>query len=557
VRARQRKFIGLVVVRLLISPPAFLFAQSMAEFSSASPPNSYVGNQACARCHSAIYESYERTAMARASGPATENFLSGEFTHRKSSVDYRIYTQDGQVWLTFKRLNDPSVRGKRELLYYIGSGHRGRSYLFAVDGFFFESPVNWYSNEHTWDMAPAYQGATEIPLNLPAYPSCLQCHVSEMKPPLKGTENRYPSPPFAFAGVTCERCHGPGAAHIRGGPIVNPAKLAPERRDSICRQCHLEGKVAIERAGRRAYEFRPGELLSEYVRYYVLSTQRNGLGAVSQVEAMEQSRCKRKTGDAMSCTSCHDPHSSPVAEQRASYFRARCLACHGHEFGEEKHHAEQPDCIQCHMPSLTSMDIAHTQVTNHSIPRLRQTQPPLRSEMQAAAPSLVPFPDYEDARRDLRDLSLAWATLAGSGRADAVPTAERLLRAAASQSPTDPALLAPLGYLEQKRGAADSARELYEKALALDPDLIDAAANLGVIHANAGRLREAIKLWNGVFERAPARSAVGMNIAAVLCAQGQFDGARSVVMRVLEFNPDMASARALLQGLNHAPPACK
>jgi hypothetical protein len=30
-----------------------------------------------------------------------------------------------------------------------------------------------------------------MPLNLPAYTSCLHCHVSEMPTPLEGAENRY------------------------------------------------------------------------------------------------------------------------------------------------------------------------------------------------------------------------------------------------------------------------------------------------------------------------------------------------------------------------------
>ena len=79
------------------------------------------------------------------------------------------------------------------------------------------------------------------------------------------------------------------------GTIVNPAKLSPERRDAVCMQCHLEGKVAIERPGRHAYEFQPGESLSDYIRYYVpAGDQAGGLGGVSQVEAMAQSVCKKK-----------------------------------------------------------------------------------------------------------------------------------------------------------------------------------------------------------------------------------------------------------------------
>ena len=93
--------------------------------------------------------------MAWASGPAEQNLISGDFTHQKSGVRYRIYKENGRVWLSFDRSGVSPVSGKRELLFYIGSGRRGRSYLFTTNGFWFESPVNWYADEHVWDMTPA------------------------------------------------------------------------------------------------------------------------------------------------------------------------------------------------------------------------------------------------------------------------------------------------------------------------------------------------------------------------------------------------------------------
>jgi hypothetical protein len=557
--SRQRKLIGILLASLLLFAPR-LFGQSLPALPTNEAPVGYVGNEACARCHASIVESYERTPMALASGPAEANFIPGDFTHQKSAVHYRIYSENGRVWLNFERRGAASVSGKRQLLFYIGSGRRGRSYLFATDGFLFESPVNWYADEHVWDMTPAYQAVKEIPLNLPANPSCLQCHVSGMRPPVKGTENRYREPIFAYNGVTCERCHGPAAAHVNGGPILNPAKLSPARRDSICMECHLEGNVAIERAGRHAYDFRPGDLLSDYVRHYVLaSSEQKSLGAVTQVEALSQSVCKRKSGEVMSCTSCHNPHRSPSAEERVSYYRGKCLACHGEAFGA-KHHLEQADCTRCHMPTSLSTDIAHTQVTDHRIPRRSDTQtlqPLLDSNTKPSAARLVPFPYSEDAEHDIRDLALAWAFLAQTGKDSAASEAQRLLPIALMQSPNDPALLSALGYIEQKRGGVERARQLYQKALTLDPDLIDVAANLGVIQAKQGLLREPVKLWQNAFERAPARSAIGMNIARVLCGAGEVESARSSLVRVLEFNPDLAAAKEMLQHLNRTPPVCE
>ncbi len=554
-----------------------LSAQNPSPNQSKSPPvaapDRYVGNQACAHCHAAIYESYQRTAMARASGRAVDALTPAEFTHKESGIHYRIYEENSRAWLSFDRpksgqLGDSEVRGKRELLYFIGSGRRGRTYLFETDGFLFESPVNWYANKQMWDTAPAYQSAREIPLNLPAHPSCLHCHVSGMQPPLAGTENRYPDPPFTQNGVSCERCHGPGAAHAAGGDkdrIVNPAKLSPARRDEVCMQCHLEGTVAIERAGRHVYEYRPGDVLADYIRYFVMASQANSqgnsLGAVSQVEALAQSQCKKKSGDAMSCTSCHDPHQSPPAGERIAFYRNKCVACHGAPFAD-KHHPDHPDCVACHMPASVSTDVAHTQVTDHRIPRRPQISPQLLQDQATSspAPQLLPFPVTGKTDADARDLALAWTSLAESGKREAEHEAHDQLVKAIEQtpkaSPKDPALLSSLGYIEQKHGAIERARQLYLQALAIDPTLIDAETNLGVIEAQNGQMNDALKLWLAAFKSAPDRSGIGLNIARAYCAEGKFDEARTSIRRVLEFNPDLAAAREMLQHLNRTPASC-
>lgn len=493
--------------------------------------------------------------MAHASGTAIDGLMHADFTHAASQVRYRIYDENGKAWLSFERPGDPAVRGKRELLYYVGSGRRGRSYVFADDGFLFESPINWYANRRVWDLVPAYGNSREIPLNLPVYTSCLHCHVSGMKPPETGTENKYPIPAFIQAGVGCERCHGPGEAHLRGGAIINPAKLSPERRDGVCMQCHLEGKVAIERPGRHEYQFQAGEDLADYVRYFVLNGSQSGLGAVSQFEAFAQSTCKKKSGNSMSCMSCHDPHSSPTATERADYYRGKCLACHGAAFGK-KHHPETPDCTSCHMPPSLSTDIAHTEVTDHRILRRPEVAPQLLQPIpEVGKPRLVPFPASE--KTDARDEALAWESVVESGMTTAEPMAEQALRTALRTSPEDPAVLSALGYIAQRQGATESAQALYQKALAIDPTLVDAATNLAVIDAKVGHLQEAVKLWQGAFERAPYRSGIGMNLAKTFCETKQYNAARDYVLRVLEFNPDLSSAKELLNRLNSSSPSCQ
>jgi Tfp pilus assembly protein PilF len=257
----------------------------------------------------------------------------------------------------------------------------------------------------------------------------------------------------------------------------------------------------------------------------------------------------------MSCTSCHDPHYKPPREERVSYYREKCLACHGTHFAA-KHHTNQPDCTLCHMPTAVSNDVAHTQVTDHRIPRRPASVFQLEDPNPSTTPHLVPFPDSTEAEQDVRDLALAWQSLANDGMESAEPHAESLLHSAVAEFPNDPDILSALAYVEQRHGLSSQARELYQRALSANPDLVDAATNLGVIEAQRGHLREAVELWQGAFRRAPGRSSLGMNLVVAFCEARRFDEARTTVLRVLEFNPDMAAAKNALQTLNHSPPGC-
>jgi hypothetical protein len=91
----------------------------------------------CASCHRQIFDSWERTPMAHASGPAAGGFIPADFTHAASGVHYRIYLDQGHVWLSHERPNAPpdrAIKGKQLLLFYLGSGRRGRTWLFQREG---------------------------------------------------------------------------------------------------------------------------------------------------------------------------------------------------------------------------------------------------------------------------------------------------------------------------------------------------------------------------------------------------------------------------------------
>jgi TPR repeat protein len=539
-----------VVVRvatILLVPLALGTALAVAARSSAIDGQSarpeYVGNDACTSCHQSIVDSYAQTAMARTSGPAGPNLIEGSFHHQPSGVSYRLVREGGTARLSYDRSSATPLHGSQDLKYYVGSNTRGRTYLFAIDGFLYQSPINYYAAKRVWDMSPGYAELTEMELNHPVDSTCLFCHSSRVQRPIDGTVNRFAGEAFLQPGVGCERCHGPGSEHVAGrGSLVNPAHLTGARRDEVCMQCHLEGVARIARTGRHEEDYRPGDSLPDVLAIFVRDDAREGggLGAVSQFEALARSACKRGSGDALGCITCHDPHVRVDPADKPAFYRSKCLNCHATM--ATGHHARQPDCTTCHMPRLDSADISHTAVTDHRI---------VKSERRDRLPvsPVGTLTQFGGASAEPRDLGLAYGEVALRGNASAAREAFRLLSQALQDGRDDADVLTRLGYLYLVQGDLTEAERLYTRALERDPNRAVVAADLGVLYARRGMLSRALELWRTAFENNPQLTDLGIDLGKGLCDVGDTSGARRVVQRALQHNPDSDSARQLLARL--------
>lgn len=517
----------------------------------------------CRNCHRQIYDSYERTPMARASGNAVDGLLPGAFLHRDSGIEYRLFLRGNQAWLSYDRPGGKGaaeLHGEQRLVYFIGSGNRGRTYLFEHDGFWFESPVNWYSKQQLWDMNPKSIGAKQMPFTLQVDSTCLHCHTSGVARSLPGSRNHFAGAPFAQGGISCESCHGDPSAHLAQngrGPILNPANLTGSRRDSICLQCHLEAEVAVNRPGRSLNDYRPGEDLSEDVRFFIHQGEIGaGARATSQWEALLQSSCYRKSGGRMSCTTCHDPHSDPSPKERVAFYRSKCLACHSQASFAALHHPEQPDCTLCHMAREATQNVAHEQVTDHFI----QERP--SAWLSENAPRGEQLVAVGGATTSERDLGLAYAQSALQGDASAAQQGRQLLGEAEKQERKDPNeaadvdLHAMLGYLDLIGGDFSAAAREYGIALAIDPASSVPAADLALIRARQQQLPAAIELWNTVAHEDPAQIGAIYNLAVAQCMLGSSSDAIESLERAISFSPDDQKAKEMLAQLQAAPQTC-
>jgi predicted CXXCH cytochrome family protein len=548
---------------MAIAGPAAFKPVRAAAVSQAHPDGAATSSDAaCAACHRTIYEHYEATPMARASGPAMEGLMEGRFLHAASGVQYHIFKREGAGWLSYARpAATPGgyLNGEVKLAYFIGSNTRGRTYLFERDGYWFETPVNWYAKKGVWDMAPNYLNAHEMPLTLPVDANCLHCHVSGVATALPGARNHFAEAPFVHGGIGCGSCHGDATEHVRTkgtAPVLNPAKLDAPRRDSVCLQCHLEGETAVYRLGHSLATYKPGDALFDDVAYFVHQGEVGPEGrATSQYEALLQSACKRASGDRMTCTTCHDPHASETnatAEERVAYYRAKCLSCHTGAKYATTHHPERRDCATCHMPRSASEDIAHEQVTDHRI----QIPRTMTGDHVSKGGSLVPIGDEKASDREL---GLAYAQMAQRGDRQSGETALTLLRKAEAletASAKDSELHTELGFLEQESGDIHAADREYRAALAADSDDGTARGDMAVLFAGTGDYATAVRLWQRVFDADPAQAAAGYNLALGQCRLGHESDAEATLKRVLSFAPDDQRARSLAVALAGGAQSC-
>jgi Flp pilus assembly protein TadD len=535
---------------------AFYPARMLAEDKSLLPRLATPVREAdavCGKCHEEILRKYLGTPMANASGLASDRMFTGSLHHAPSGIDYRVADQDGMLRLNYSRPGDPALQGSQKLEYFLGSGHLGITYLYSVNGYFLESPVAYYAESKAYDMKPGLGGLPNMPSALPMTRGCMRCHMSGVQREDPGTRNHFKGLPFLHGGVTCESCHGDTASHVSTSgkaPMINPIKLDPERRDSVCISCHLEGDTRIEHAGRSVDDYKPGERIADYLSYFVYADDSMTSRGVSEVEEFGLSKCKRVSGDRMSCMNCHDPHYSPPPEEQAAFYRKKCLACHTAPKYATTHFSMNPDCASCHMPKGKVEKVPHIAWTDH---RIRQKPDQFGASDSSSARELVPL-FHENANP--RDLALAYYDLVLGGKTSAKDRAWKLLLASQNSFPNDLPVLNALGYLAQLRGNDSQAVDLYREVLKLDPIDPTATNNLAILLAKSGKLTDARALWKKTFDLNEDVDEPGINLALVECMLGDRDAARHVLQRVLLYSPDQPIALRKLRAIQSGQETC-
>jgi len=349
----------------------------------------YMGMNTCRSCHNDVYESFIETGMGRSFDHASREKSDAVFDEHALVYDphknfyYQPFFKDSILFIKEFRLEkgDTTFQRIEKIDYIVGSGQHTNSHIIDFNGYIYQAPITYYTQDGKWDMAPGFKEGTLDRFDRFLTSECLTCH-NHYPTQIEGSINKYVKMP---TGIECERCHGPGEIHVKEKlagelidtskyidySIVNPAHLERDLQLDICQRCHLQG-VAILEDGKSFYDFKPGMKLSDVFNVFLprYSNSHDKFIMASQADRLKKSPCFLQSQE-MTCLTCHHPHHSVKTKSNDDYNNA-CKNCHTPNtslcaVAEPIRLAENNNCVKCHMPPSGSIDIPHVNITDHYI----------------------------------------------------------------------------------------------------------------------------------------------------------------------------------------------
>ena len=362
----------------------------------------YVGMNTCRSCHQEIYDTYIQTGMGQSFNQASKEKSAGDYQQHQAVYDqqkdlyyYPYWAGETLMLKEFRLAGTDTVHQRTEKVeYIIGSGQHTNSHMMQVKGYVTQMPITFYTQDRKWDLPPGFENGDNSRFERKIGLECMSCH-NAFPDFVFGSENKFHQVP---GGIDCERCHGPGSAHVQlksqgvlvdtskyiDYSIVNPGKLPIDLQFDVCQRCHLQGNTVLKE-GKSFYDFRPGKKLSDYMTVFLPKYEGDESHFImaSHADRLKMSACFVKSfqpaenaslrpyKESLTCVTCHDPHVS-VKQTAAESFNQKCVACHLNEknscaASEKERKLKANNCVTCHMPKSSSIDIPHVRITDHYI----------------------------------------------------------------------------------------------------------------------------------------------------------------------------------------------
>lgn len=591
----------------------------------------YVGMNTCKQCHSSIHSTFMHTGMGESWDNAKMQKSKAVFNKHSIVYDryknfyYQPFWKDSILYILEFRLNGIDTIYKRveKIDFIIGSGQHTNSHIWNTNGYLYQAPLTYYTQKGMWDLPPGFEDGENSRWSRTISTECINCHNMYPDFNLKA-ENKFTS---VKTGIECERCHGPGSIHAAekltgiivdtskaaDRSIVNPRRLSVELQTELCQRCHLQG-ISVLNEGKSFFDFKPGMFLNEVENVFMPRYQGGNETFImaSHADRMKQSKCYKES-KTLSCLSCHNPHIS-VKVTAQEKFNDDCKGCHTNSkincTDNLNNRIKQADnCIFCHMPISSTMDIPHVTVHDHRIQipikkseiesikqfiglecmTTKNPSPLLKAqgylamyESYSQKSSLLDsaffflqketatnttlfkktFIQYYFLKKDFNS-EIIWANkFTSNDTLDAWTNyrigeahlniqkskiAEEYFAKAVKQKPEELQFINKLGVAQLTNGKHANAKSSFEKIISLQPKYTPALSNLAYTYMLRGDWVYSLKLVNNALALDPDYIEALMNKAAILISTNKKQDAKKILLQVLDIEPENIKAKIVLK----------
>ncbi len=230
----------------------------------------YVGAAACAKCHADIHRKWSGSRHSKMVQPATTSAVQGDFSRRQVTLrggDYLLRERNGEYYITESYLTGKPEEhrvdytlGNRRIQHYLTTLPSGRVMVLPPSWDILRK--DWF---HSFDIGdPDETGDVMVQV---WNKNCYSCHVSREEKNFDPKKDAYQTAWQDF-GTNCERCHGPGSAHVANysgatklagatRDIVVQTRLDASRNTMVCAQCHSFRDIYVQgfAAGADYYDY--------------------------------------------------------------------------------------------------------------------------------------------------------------------------------------------------------------------------------------------------------------------------------------------------------------
>jgi len=372
---------------------------------SDSADSSYVGAAACENCHENEVKLWQASHHASAMALPSEATVLGDFsnsTFEHNGVRSRFFLENGGY---FVETDGPDGRLQTFPVIYTFGVHPLQQYLLQLPNDKIQAlGIAWDTREesvggqrwfHVYGDDPIDHNDvlhwTKLSQNWETM--CADCHSTALESDYSLEDDRFDTR-YQAVNVTCEACHGPGTRHVAWAetlPHTDDNGLSPtlaerqgiqwllnpdtgnssrsQPRDTsheinTCAPCHSRrSRIGNDVAADAPFLDNYSPALITEPLYFADGQIRD---EVYVYGSFQQSKMH---ANGVTCSDCHEPHSLNLRQPGA----AVCGQCHDSNVfrtaAHQLHEDNSVNCIDCHMPATTYMQVDERNDHSFRIPR--------------------------------------------------------------------------------------------------------------------------------------------------------------------------------------------